>query len=163
MTYKGLEELVFCSYKMKLRLRDIESDIADMNDLLDMIQRSIEVMGDNVDDDELLQWIWSVHLDDQERNRNPCVISQAREEGVDVDTLLSEDVSQGSHEWSDDERGPNDGDDDKDVVILAGILLVKMLLMVVVEANLAIRGLWSKAIKSQKIQITGHVVKDLTS
>ena len=48
------------------------------------------------------------------------------------------------------------------VVTLAGILLVKMLVVVVVVPNITIRGLWSKVIKSRKIQITGHAVKYLT-
>ena len=114
LAYKRLEELVFCSYNMKLQLRDIQSDAVDRKDPLDMIQRSMEVMGDNVDDDELLQWIRPVHLDDEDRNPDPNVASPARAEGVDVDTVLSEDVGHTSHGSSDDGRGPNDGDDGGD-------------------------------------------------
>ena len=99
---------------MKLQLRDIQSDAVDRKDPLDMIQRSMDVMGDNVDDDELLQWIRPVYLDDEDRNPDPNVASQAQAEGIDVDTVLSEDVGHNLHGSSDDGRGPNDGDDGGD-------------------------------------------------
>ena len=55
LVYKRLEEIVFSSYIMKLHLRHIERDVGDRKDHLDMTKRSVEVMSDNVDDDELLQ------------------------------------------------------------------------------------------------------------
>jgi hypothetical protein len=107
---------------MKLQLRDIQSNAVDKKDLLDMIQRSMDVMGDNVDDDELLKWICPVHLDDENRNPDPHVASQARAEGVDVNTILSEDVGHSSHGSSDDGRDPNDGDDGGDSGEFGGYL-----------------------------------------
>ena len=61
LAYKRLEKLVFCSYNMKLQIREvtrIHDNSTTPMDPLDIIERAFERSGqDNDGDDELLRWI----------------------------------------------------------------------------------------------------------
>ncbi|RVW45794.1 hypothetical protein CK203_086275 [Vitis vinifera] len=87
-----LEQLVFCYYNMRLKLCDMETenDRVAEKDYLDLLDISTEV-GEE-EDNQLFQWVRSIHLDDKVENPNPRIAAHAQEFGVNVERVLSEEV-----------------------------------------------------------------------
>ena len=92
LAYPRLQQLVFCYYNMKLKIRDIqaETDKDAEKDYLDLLDISAE-FGEK-EDNQLFQWFRPLHLDDENGNPNPRIAVHVREAGVDVDRVLSEEV-----------------------------------------------------------------------
>ncbi|RVW88488.1 hypothetical protein CK203_043879 [Vitis vinifera] len=92
LAYSRLEQLVFCYYNMRLKLRDMEAenDRVAEKDYLDLLDISAEV-GEE-EDNQLFQWVRPIHLDDKVGNPDPRIAAHAREFGVNVERVLSEEV-----------------------------------------------------------------------
>ena len=92
LAYPQLEQLVFCYYNMRLKLRDMEAenDRVAEKDYLDLLDISAEV-GEE-EDNQLFQWVRPIHLDDEVGNPDPRIAAHAREFGVNVERVLSEEV-----------------------------------------------------------------------
>ncbi|RVW83982.1 Retrovirus-related Pol polyprotein from transposon TNT 1-94 [Vitis vinifera] len=92
LAYPRLEQLVFCYYNMRLNLRDMEAenDRVAEKDYLDLLDISTEV-GEE-EDNQLFQWVRPIHLDDEVGNPDPRIAAHAREFGVNVERVLSEEV-----------------------------------------------------------------------
>ena len=93
VAYNRLEKLVFCSYNMRLQLRDKRNELEGngIEDPLAWVEQSFNTVGTE-EEDIFTQWIQPVHLDDQEGNPDPQVAAAARDEGIDVDRVMSDDV-----------------------------------------------------------------------
>ena len=59
-------------------------------DYLDLLDISVEV-GEE-EENQLFQWVKPIHLDDEVGNPDPRIAAHAREFGVDVERVLSEEV-----------------------------------------------------------------------
>ena len=92
MAYPRLEQLVFCYYIMRLKLRNIETenDRVAEKDYLDLVDISVEV-GEE-EDNQLFQWVRPIHLDDEVGNPDPRIAAHARKFGVNVLHVLSKEV-----------------------------------------------------------------------
>ncbi|RVW26708.1 hypothetical protein CK203_116355 [Vitis vinifera] len=92
LAYPRLEQLVFCYYNMRLKLRDMEAenDRVAEKDYLDLLDISTEV-GEE-EDNQLFQWVRPIHLDDEVGNPDPRIAAHAQEFGVNVERVLSEEV-----------------------------------------------------------------------
>ncbi|RVW41808.1 hypothetical protein CK203_116928 [Vitis vinifera] len=92
LAYPMLQQLVFCYYNMKLKIRDMEAeqDKVAEKDYLDLLDIATEV-GEE-EDNQLFQWVRPLHLDDEDGNPDPRIAAHVREAGVDVDRVLSEEV-----------------------------------------------------------------------
>ena len=102
LAYPRLQQLVFCYYNMKLKIRDMQAvtiKVAEKN-YLDLLDISAE-FGEE-EDNYLFQWVRPLHLDDEDGNPDPRIAAHVREAGVDVDRVLSEDVH--SESFSQDTR-----------------------------------------------------------
>ena len=97
-----LQQLVFCYYNMKLKIRDMqaETDKVDEKNYLDLLNISAD-FGEE-EDNQLFQWVRPLHLDDEDENLDPRIDAHVREAGVDVDRVLSEEVH--SESFSEDTR-----------------------------------------------------------
>lgn len=93
LSYSRLEKMVYCYYNMRLALRDkkAEEDRVDEYDPLDIYDAAIG--DDDVEENQLYQWIRPLHLDDDAGNPDPDIAAQARQEGINVDRVLNEEVS----------------------------------------------------------------------
>ena len=71
LDYPRLQQLVFCYYNMKLKIRDMqaETDIVVEKDYLDLLDFSAE-FGEE-EDNQLFQWVRPLHLDDENGNPGP--------------------------------------------------------------------------------------------
>ena len=71
LAYPRLQQLVFCYYNMKLKLRDMEAenDKVTEKDYLDLFDISVEV-GEE-ENNQLFQWVRPLHLDDEIGNPDP--------------------------------------------------------------------------------------------
>ncbi|RVW18456.1 hypothetical protein CK203_105245 [Vitis vinifera] len=76
--------------KLKIRIMEIENDTVAKKDYLDLLDISTEV-GEE-EDDQLFQWVKSLHLVDEDGNTYPRITAHVREIGVDVEWVLSEEV-----------------------------------------------------------------------
>ena len=92
LAYPLLQQLVFCYYNMKLKIRDMqaETDKAAEKDYLDLLDISVEFCEG--EDNQLFQWVRPLHLDDENGNLDPRIATHVREASVDVDRVLSEEV-----------------------------------------------------------------------
>ena len=92
LAYPRLQQLVFCYYNMKLKIRDMqaETDKAAEKNYLDLLDISAE-FGEK-ENNQLFQWVKPLHLDDENGNPDPRIAVHVREAGVDVDRVLSEEV-----------------------------------------------------------------------
>ncbi|CAN6585860.1 unnamed protein product [Malus baccata var. baccata] len=92
LAHSSLEKLVYCYYNMKLQIRDKEAEIdhVDRGDPLDVF----DIVGedDDTEGNQLFQWIRPLHLDDDEGNPAPRVAEEARNEGINVERVLEEEV-----------------------------------------------------------------------
>jgi len=115
LAYKRLEKLVFCSYNMKLNMRDMkykfENSMVPL-DPLDMIERAFERSGaQNEGDDEMLHWIDPIHLDDENQNPDMHIAEEAENLGVDVNRVLNEHVRPPSPSHRETQDGSSSSDD----------------------------------------------------
>ena len=87
---------------MKLKIRDMqaESDKVAEKNYLDLLDISAE-FGEE-EDNQLFQWVRPLHLDDEDGNPYPRIDVHVRESSVDVDRVLSKEVS--SESFSQDTR-----------------------------------------------------------
>ncbi|XP_050151641.1 uncharacterized protein LOC126626366 [Malus sylvestris] len=96
LAHSSLEKLVYCYYNMKLQIRDNEAEIdhVDRGDPLDVF----DIVGedDDTEGNQLFQWIRPLHLDDDEGNPAPRVAEEARNEGINVERVLEEEVRSSS-------------------------------------------------------------------
>ncbi|RVW22644.1 hypothetical protein CK203_100626 [Vitis vinifera] len=97
---------------MRLKLRDMEAEndrVAKKN-YFDLLDISAEV-GEE-EDNQLFQWVRPIHLDDEVGNLDPQIAAHAREFGVNVKRVLSEEVHSESFSTSasgyDSSRGGTD-------------------------------------------------------
>ena len=69
--YLRLQQLVFCYYNMKLKIRDIETENDKFveKDYLDLLDITTEA-GEE-EDNQLFQWVRPLHLDDEDGNSDP--------------------------------------------------------------------------------------------
>ena len=102
LAYPRLQQLVFCYYNMKLKIRDmqVETDKVAEKDYLDLLDISGEFSEE--EDNQLFQWIRPLHLDDENGNLDPRIAAHVREAGVDVERVLFEEVH--SESFSQDTR-----------------------------------------------------------
>ncbi|RVW69882.1 hypothetical protein CK203_060700 [Vitis vinifera] len=77
-------------YRKKLNIIIAENDQVTEKDYLDLLDISTEV-GEE-EDNQLFQWVRSIHLDDKVGNPDPRIAAHAREFGVNVERVLSEEV-----------------------------------------------------------------------
>ena len=92
LAYPRLQQLVFCYYNMKLKIRDMQAEIDKVAEksYLDLLDISVE-FGEE-EDNKLFQWVRPLHLDDEDENLDPRIAAHVRKVGVDVDHVLSEEV-----------------------------------------------------------------------
>ena len=71
LVYPRLQQLVFCYYNMKLKIRDMQaqSNKVAENNYLDLLDISAE-FGEE-EDNQLFQWVRPLHLDDEDGNPDP--------------------------------------------------------------------------------------------
>ena len=102
LAYPRLQQLVFCYYNMKLKIRDmqVETNKVVEKDYLDLLDISVE-FGEE-EDNQLFQWVRPLHLDDENGNPDPRIAAHVREASVDVEQVLSEEVH--SESFSQDTR-----------------------------------------------------------
>ena len=92
LVYHRLQQLVFCYYNMKLKIRDMKAEtdkVFDKN-YLDLLDISVE-FGEE-DDNQLFQWVRPLQLDDEDGNPNPQIDAHVQEGDVDVERVLFEEV-----------------------------------------------------------------------
>ena len=102
LAYPQLQQLVFCYYNMKLKIRDMQAETNKVaeKDYLDLLDISAE-FGEE-EDNQLFQWVRPLHLDDENGNPDPRIDAHVRKAGVDVERVLSEEVH--SESFSQDTR-----------------------------------------------------------
>ena len=81
LAYARLQQLVFCYYNMKLKIRAMqaETDKVDEKDYLDLLDISAE-FGEE-ENNQLFQWVRLVHLDDENGNPDPQIAAHVQEAG----------------------------------------------------------------------------------
>ena len=90
--YPRLQQLVFCYFDMKLKIRDMqaETDEVDEKNYLDLLDILAEFGKE--DDNQLFQWVRPLHFDDEDGNLDPRIAAHVQVVGVDVGRVLSEEV-----------------------------------------------------------------------
>ena len=88
LTYPRLQQLFFCYYNMKLKIRDIQAKINKVVEkyYLDLLDISVEFGKE--EDNQLFQWVRPLHLDDENGNPDPRIVAHVREVGVDVERVF---------------------------------------------------------------------------
>ncbi|KAK2635735.1 hypothetical protein Ddye_030527 [Dipteronia dyeriana] len=122
LVYSKLEQLVYCYYNMKLKLRDMaaEKDKVDETDFMDLLQVDAEAGDDN--DNPFFDWVRHAYLDDDEGNLDPQIASHARDMGINVEQMIRDEVgvdrgvtvsssSDDQHTSDGNSGGKDDGDD----------------------------------------------------
>ena len=102
LAYPRFQQLVFCCYNMKLKIRDMQAEtdkVAEKN-YLDILYISAE-FGEE-DENQLFEWVRPLHLDDEDGNPDLRIVAHVQEAGVHVDRVLSEEVH--SESFSQDTR-----------------------------------------------------------
>ena len=71
LAYPRLQQLGFCYYNMKLKIRDMQVEIEKVveNNYLDLLDISAK-FGEE-EDNQLFQWVRLLHLDDEDGNPDP--------------------------------------------------------------------------------------------
>ena len=89
LAYPRLQQLIFCYYNMKLKIRDMkaETDKVAENNYLDLLDISVK-FGEE-EENQLFQWVRPLHLDNEDGNPDPRIAGHVREASVDVDRVLS--------------------------------------------------------------------------
>ncbi|XP_048429464.1 uncharacterized protein LOC103965734 [Pyrus x bretschneideri] len=96
LAHSRLEKLVYCYYNMKLQIREKEEEIDHVNrgdprDVFDIVAED-----DDAEGNQLYQWIRPLHLDYDEGNPALRVVEEARNEGINVERVLKEEVGSSS-------------------------------------------------------------------
>ncbi|XP_057962975.1 uncharacterized protein LOC131154305 [Malania oleifera] len=123
LVYSRLQQLVFCYYNMKLRIRDMEAEMDKVaeQDPLDLLDISVE-LGDK-DEYPLFQWIRLSHLDERDGSPHPQMAKHAQDDfGIDVNQVMVEEVISSSDDsqmnlgsrYGTSSTMPSGGDDDND-------------------------------------------------
>ncbi|KAK0605452.1 hypothetical protein LWI29_027015 [Acer saccharum] len=120
--YSKFEQLVYCYYNMKLKIKDMAAgkDKVDETDFMDLLQVTAEVGDDN--ENHFFDWVRSACLDDDERNPDPQIASYAQDMGINVEQVIREEVgvdrgvtvsssSDDQHTSDGNSGGKDDGDD----------------------------------------------------
>ncbi|XP_068305164.1 uncharacterized protein [Pyrus communis] len=96
LAHSRLGKLVYCYYNMKLQIRDkeVEIDHVDRGDPLDVFD--IVVEDNDTEGNQLYQWIRPLHLDGDEGNPTLRVAEEARNERINVERVLEEEVGSSS-------------------------------------------------------------------
>ncbi|KAK3206565.1 hypothetical protein Dsin_020611 [Dipteronia sinensis] len=115
LAYFKLEQLIYCYYNMKLKLRDMtaEKDKINETDFMDLFQVAAEAGDDNEN---------PTSLDDDEENPDPHITSHARDMRINVEQVIREEVgvdhgviasssSDDQHTSDGNNGGKDDGDD----------------------------------------------------
>ncbi|KAK3219196.1 hypothetical protein Dsin_013166 [Dipteronia sinensis] len=92
LVYSKLEQLIYCYYNMKLKLRDIaaEKDKVDETDFIDLLQLVAKAGEDN--ENPFFDWVRPAYLDDDEENPDPQIASHARDMRINVEHVIREEV-----------------------------------------------------------------------
>ena len=77
LAYSKLEQLVYCYYNMKLKLRDMiaEKDKVNETDFMDLLQVATKAGDDN--ENPIFNWVRPASLDDDEGNPDSHIASHA--------------------------------------------------------------------------------------
>ena len=92
LAYPRLQQLIFCYYNMKIKIRDIQAEIDKVVEKNYLELLDISVGFGEEEENQLFQWVRPLHLDDEDGNPNPQISAHVREAGVDVDCVLFEEV-----------------------------------------------------------------------
>ncbi|KAK3225579.1 hypothetical protein Dsin_005441 [Dipteronia sinensis] len=122
LVYSKLEQLVYCYFNMKLKLRDmaVEKDKVNETDFMDLLQVAAEAGDDN--ENPIFDWVRPTSLDDDKGNPDPHIASHARDMGINVEQLIREEVGvhrgvivsnsyDDQHTSDGNSGGKDDGDD----------------------------------------------------
>ncbi|KAK3198385.1 hypothetical protein Dsin_021800 [Dipteronia sinensis] len=122
LAYSKLEQLVYCYYNMKLKLRDMatEKDKVNETDFMDLLQVAAEAGDDN--ENPNFDWVRPTSLDNDEGNSDPHIASHAGDMGRNVEQVIREEVgvdrgvivsSSSDDQYTSDGNigGKDDGDD----------------------------------------------------
>ncbi|KAK3227508.1 hypothetical protein Dsin_007370 [Dipteronia sinensis] len=122
LAYSKLEQLVYCYYNMKLKLRDMtaEKDKVDETYFMDLLQVAAEA-GDDTEN-HFFDWIRPTYLDDDEGHTDPQIASHARDMRINVEQVSRSKVgvdrevtvssfSDDHHTSNGNSGGKDDGDD----------------------------------------------------
>ncbi|KAK3194230.1 hypothetical protein Dsin_025540 [Dipteronia sinensis] len=92
IAYSKLEQLVYCYYYMKLKLKDmtVEKDKVYETYFMDLLQVTAEAEDDN--ENLFFDWVRPTHLDDDEGNSDPQIDSHARDMGINVEQVIREEL-----------------------------------------------------------------------
>ncbi|KAK2638399.1 hypothetical protein Ddye_026194 [Dipteronia dyeriana] len=92
LAYSKLEQLVYCYYNMKLKLRDItgEKDKLIETDFMDLLQVVAEA-GDN-NENLIFDWVRPASLDDGDGSPNQHISSHARDMRINVEQVIREEI-----------------------------------------------------------------------
>ena len=104
LAYPQLQQLVFCYYNMKLKIRDMQAETNKVaeNDYLNLLDISVEFSEE--EDNQLFKWVRPLHLDDENGNLDPRIVAHVREAGVNVERVLLKEVH--SKSFSQDTSDP---------------------------------------------------------
>src|SRR5579862_1095271 len=122
LAYFKFEQLVYCYYNMKLKLRDMAAEKEKVNetDFMDLLQIAAKVRDDN--ENLIFNWVRPASLDDDEGNPDSHIASHAQDMGINVEQAIREEVdvdlgvivtssSDDQHTSDVNSGGKNDGDD----------------------------------------------------
>ncbi|KAK3226835.1 hypothetical protein Dsin_006697 [Dipteronia sinensis] len=92
LAYSKFEQLVYCYYNMKLKLRDVapEKDKVNETDFMDLLQVAAKAGEDS--ENPIFDWVRPASLDDDEGNPNPHIASHARDMRINVEQVIREEV-----------------------------------------------------------------------
>ena len=92
LAYFKLEQLVYCYYNMKLKLRDMaaEKDKVNETDFMDLLQVVAEVGDDN--ENSIFNQVSPASLDDSEGNPDSHIASYAQNMRINVEQVIREEV-----------------------------------------------------------------------
>ncbi|KAK3195820.1 hypothetical protein Dsin_027130 [Dipteronia sinensis] len=124
LAYSKLEQLVYCYYNIKLKLRDMaaKKDKVDETDFIDLLQVATEADDDNAN--PIFDWVRPTYLDDDEGNLDPHITSHTRDMRINVEQVIREEIgvnhgvivssSSDDQHTSDGNSGRKDDRDDRD-------------------------------------------------
>ncbi|KAK3229375.1 hypothetical protein Dsin_001256 [Dipteronia sinensis] len=90
LVYSKLEQLVYCYYNMKLKLRDmvVEKDKINETDFMDLLQVAAEVGDDN--ENPIFEYVRPASLDDDDGNLDSHIAPHAGDMGTNVEQVIRE-------------------------------------------------------------------------
>ncbi|KAK2652846.1 hypothetical protein Ddye_012702 [Dipteronia dyeriana] len=90
LAYSKLEQLVYCYYNMKLKLKDItaEKDKVSETDFFVLLQVAAEARDDN--ENPILDWVRLASFDDDDGSHDQYIASHARNMGINIEHVIRE-------------------------------------------------------------------------